>query len=95
MQAPNPFDHLLTAHAPPPFTVFLAGSIEQGTAEDWQHTLFEAFLEYEKKEEMPRVVFMNPRRATWQPEWPQDASFPPFREQVEWELKALEVADVM
>lgn len=65
-----------------PFT-FLAGSIEQGAARDWQA---------EVAGRLPGTT-LNPRREHWDPSWPQDISFEPFRQQVEWELKALERCD--
>lgn len=69
-------------------TVFLAGSIELGTAEDWQ-TRASAVLE------PLGVVVLNPRRDAWDASWEQRARFAPFREQVEWELDALARADLV
>ena len=66
-------------------TVFLAGSIEMGAAEDWQQRLID---------ELPaHVVALNPRRADWDASWRQSIDEPRFREQVEWELDALDRAD--
>lgn len=69
-------------------TLFLAGSIEQGAAEDWQARVVA---------EVARlgVVVLNPRRDEWDASWEQRAHFAPFREQVEWELEALERADIV
>jgi hypothetical protein len=69
-------------------SVFLAGSIEMGVAEDWQSELT-TFLA-----DLPVAIF-NPRRDDYDAGWPQDISFAPFREQVEWELDHLERADVI
>jgi hypothetical protein len=41
------------------------------------------------------VVILNPRRPDWNPKWRPDADEPEFRRQVEWELGALESADVI
>lgn len=68
--------------------VFLAGSIEMGKAEDWQKELVEAL-----KDE--KIAFFNPRRDDWDNSWKQTKSDPQFREQVEWELNALEKSDVV
>ncbi|MNT41349.1 hypothetical protein D3C72_1777070 [compost metagenome] len=41
------------------------------------------------------VVILNPRRPDWNPNWRPEADEPEFRRQVEWELAALESADVI
>lgn len=69
-------------------SVFLAGSIEMGTAEEWQ-----ASVERELSD-LP-VVVLNPRRDTWDASWQQSISNPEFRGQVEWELQGLERASVI
>lgn len=68
------------------FKVFLAGSIEMGKAEDWQATLEDMLRDRDWD-------LYNPRRDDWDPTWEQKADNPPFREQVEWELNALEQAN--
>ena len=67
---------------------FLAGSIEQGTADDWQTTLTAALADLD-------VVVLNPRRDEWDASWRQSIDEPRFRGQVEWELDGLERADVI
>lgn len=67
-------------------TVFLAGSIEMGSAENWQERVVES-LRY------VTGVILNPRRDDWDSSWEQDISNDKFREQVEWELTAMEQAD--
>lgn len=68
--------------------VFLAGSIEMGSAVDWQTVVTGALRDMD-------IVVLNPRREAWDSSWPQSADFAPFREQVEWELDALEKADLI
>ena len=68
--------------------VFLAGSIEMGRAGDWQQDVQDALADLD-------VVLLNPRRADWNPEWRPEADEPEFRRQVEWELEALERADLV
>lgn len=68
--------------------VFLAGSIEQGVAVDWQETVTQALADLD-------VHVLNPRRDAWDPTWEQRASNPQFREQVEWELNALAMSDLI
>ena len=69
-------------------SVFLAGSIEQGSAEDWQTRVAEALQDLD-------ITVINPRRDDWDATWPQTIDFTPFREQVEWELEAQEHADLI
>jgi hypothetical protein len=69
-------------------SVFLAGSIEMGTATDWQHLMIEQ-IDNEK------VTILNPRRATWDARWEQSIANPNFKEQVSWELEGLERADLI
>lgn len=69
-------------------SVFLAGSIEMGQAEDWQTAVERALAD------LP-VVVLNPRRDAWDASWEQSISNPLFRGQVEWELEGLERASVV
>jgi len=66
-------------------TVFLAGSIEMGSAVNWQQTIVDAFPE--------NVVFFNPRRDDWDSTW--DHNSDKFNEQVNWELDRLAEADII
>ena len=68
--------------------VFLAGSIEMGKAGDWQQQVQQALA-------AEGVLMLNPRRADWNPAWRAEADEPEFRRQVEWELAALEQADLV
>jgi hypothetical protein len=69
-------------------SVFLAGSIEMGAAEDWQARVEHALRDL-------AIVILNPRRDEWDASWVQSISNPLFREQVEWELEGLERASVV
>ena len=69
-------------------SVFLAGSIEMGKAENWQIHV-ENLLEYTD------CVIFNPRRDDWDSSWVQSVTNPQFTNQVTWELMALEKADVI
>ncbi|MBO9726386.1 MAG: nucleoside 2-deoxyribosyltransferase domain-containing protein [Novosphingobium sp.] len=68
--------------------VFLGGSIDMGSAPDWQKQVIAAL-------QGENVVLLNPRRPDWSPAWKPEASEPEFRRQVEWELAALDSADVV
>ena len=67
---------------------FLAGSIDMGSSVDWQGELIAAL-------DACHGVLLNPRRTHWDPAWPADASFPTFRQQVQWELSAMEAAGLI
>src|SRR4051794_20493483 len=69
-------------------SVFLAGSIVMGLAEPWQAALEQALID------LP-ITILNPRREGWDASWEQSIDSPPFREQVEWELEALERASAI
>ncbi|NWK95234.1 hypothetical protein DM806_06060 [Sphingobium lactosutens] len=68
--------------------LFLGGSIDMGKATDWQRDMIAALAG-------ERVAILNPRRPDWNPAWKPEASDPNFREQVEWELAALDSADII
>lgn len=68
--------------------VFLAGSIEMGAAEMWQDRIVKAI-------DHPDIMFLNPRRDDWDWTWEQKIDNPKFREQVDWEHNAMELADVI
>jgi len=66
-------------------SVFLAGSIEMDKAVDWQ----------QQCEQVLTKTFnvFNPRRQSWDSTWKQEITNPNFKEQVNWELDALEQAN--
>jgi len=68
--------------------IFLAGSIEQGGATDWQDALARALADRD-------VALLNPRRDAWDASWRQSIDNPEFRAQVEWELDGLDRADAI
>jgi len=68
--------------------VFLAGSIDLGKSVDWQAELALALAD------CPGIL-LNPRRAQWDSSWLAQAAFAPFREQVQWELAAMEAAGMI
>lgn len=69
-------------------SVFLAGSIEMGKAEDWQKTAEKFLVD-------SGVVAFNPRRDDWDSSWEQKMDNEKFREQVNWELDALDLSDAI
>jgi hypothetical protein len=71
------------------FSVFLAGSIEMGFAENWQQK-----IEIETSR-LKNICILNPRRDDWDSSWKQDIEHAEFNEQVNWELSALEQANLI
>lgn len=83
MKVITPPTSIATARHP---KLFLAGSIEQDTAEEWQAQLIEVLRH------KPGTIF-NPRREHWDPTWEQSIHNDNFNEQVQWELMAINEAD--
>jgi hypothetical protein len=71
--------------------IFLAGSIEMGSAEDWQAKMIDTL----SARATEPITILNPRRAEWDSSWVQDISNDQFRGQVEWELDSQDKADVI
>lgn len=69
-------------------TVFLAGSIEMGVAEDWQTKVKNRFESYQ-------ITLYNPRRDEWDSSWKQEQKESNFNDQVNWEMNNLEDCDII
>lgn len=69
-------------------SVFLAGTIDNGQAADWQ-------AEVENSLGDQDIVILNPRREQWDSSWAQTIDNPQFKEQVDWELMGLDRADAI
>jgi hypothetical protein len=69
-------------------SIFLAGSIEMGIAEDWQSKIVNILKGKD-------VTLLNPRRDDWDSSWIQEQSNPQFNHQVNWELNNLDRADII
>jgi hypothetical protein len=82
IKPPSPVSYLLEQ------SVFLAGSIEMGTAVDWQTSTADKLVQR-------GFAVFNPRRDDWDSSWEQSIENPKFVEQVEWELSAIELADII
>lgn len=68
--------------------IFLAGSIEQNAAVEWQEKI------EQNLRDSPGTI-LNPRRDEWDSSWEQTMGDNEFTEQVEWELDAMDRADVI
>jgi len=72
------------------FFVFLAGSIEQDTAEKWQDKICRHL-----SDESVDITVLNPRRDDWDDSWDCSIDNPEFKRQVNWELDGLNTADLI
>jgi Nucleoside 2-deoxyribosyltransferase like len=73
-------------------SIFLAGTIDMGQSTDWQQLLIDTLeINIIGKE----ITVFNPRRKDWDSTWKQEITNPQFNEQVNWELDALEQADIV
>lgn len=69
-------------------TLFLAGSIENGIATNWQQMVENRLLD-------SNITIFNPRRDNWDSTWVQRKSNSEFYYQVNWELNRLEEASAI
>ena len=69
-------------------SVFLAGSIEMGAAEDWQSKVAKSMIGHD-------ATVFNPRREGWDSSWKQEQSQDQFNEQVNWEMCYLERSEII
>lgn len=98
---PAPSNETNIIYAPEPFpephglSVFLAGSIDQGKAIEWQTQLADELLAAWPAEQSPRLTILNPRRLDWDSSWKQEMGEQPFTDQVHWELNMQETASVI
>jgi hypothetical protein len=81
------FSHDGTARIAPK-SIFLAGSIEMGVAEDWQSKV-------EKHFEDKEGYIFNPRRDDWDAGWDQSIHNENFNEQVSWEMTAMDISHII
>lgn len=84
-KSPQPFWDGMTRNTK---SIFLAGSIENGEAENWQDRITKIFSDKD-------VIIINPRRDDWDSSWEQNIENEKFHEQVSWELYGMEEADII
>lgn len=87
VQSPDPIPPMRIKSAIPN-SVFLAGSIEMGNAENWQELVIKALSKHEG-------FILNPRRSYWDSSIEQNIKSPQFYEQVSWELTALDNSEIV
>ena len=69
--------------------IFLAGSIDEGKAVNWQEKIAKHF------DGNDNILLLNPRRDDWDSSWKQEMGDKQFTEQVNWELDGMETADLI
>lgn len=83
IKAPNAWENTTGA-----LTVFLGGSIDMGSAVDWQQTVANNLVDFD-------TILLNPRRDDWDSSWKQSITDPQFNQQVTWELDNQDAADLI
>lgn len=73
-------------------SIFLGGTIDMGSSEDWQNDFCYTFANKAILKEKSFNLF-NPRRPDWDSSWVQDIKNSNFYQQVDWEMNALQQAD--
>jgi hypothetical protein len=68
--------------------IFLGGTIEMEVSVNWQETVIQFFQD-------KTCTIFNPRRDDWGYNWKQEAGNSQFSQQVNWELDAMEMADII
>lgn len=74
--------------------IFLAGSIDMGSSEDWQMEIYNRLKEIEA-DNGSNIEVYNPRRDSWDSTWTQEQSNSEFNYQVNWELNNIEDSDIV
>lgn len=69
------------------FTVFLAGTIDNGEGKNWQQDTIETLSNFD----LPYLTIFNPRRDSWA----ANASEEEVLKQIDWEQEHLEKADLI
>jgi hypothetical protein len=82
-----PPDPILNCSLAP--SIFLAGTIELGNSVDWQSEAINSII----SRLGVGINIFNPRRKDWDSSWVQSIENPNFYRQVDWELRALDLAD--
>lgn len=73
--------------------IFLAGSAATTSSTPWRTTLIHNLhLHFTTPQS---ITILNPHRSDWDSSWIESPAFAPFAEQVSWELRAQELADII
>ena len=69
-------------------SLFLAGSVEMGDAEDWQEKVINRL-------DNDGIIILNPRRPDWGADWMASMKDDVFLDHLEWELSSMDRSDVI
>jgi hypothetical protein len=90
VKAPNHTSH------EPSLGIFLGGSIEMGSAVDWQSEVVSMIKHKTLFLDFMKLAIYNPRRDDWDSSWTQDPAYgTQFNEQVAWELDHLNKSNII
>ncbi len=67
-------------------SVFLGGTIDNGNSEDWQDKVCQKLIDFD-------INIYNPRRNKWEGSWEQSIENIDLKNQIMWELDALDKSD--
>lgn len=87
---------LVTPHSnyKPPLKIFLAGSIDNGQAEDWQSEVYQTIQKYYEDHKRD-IIILNPRNDDWDASIDPSSNDPMLVSQITWEQRQLETADLV
>lgn len=78
----------------PPFKIFLAGSIDNGAAEDWQARISQLIIDHYDQSNR-NIQIINPRKESWDPTIDPSSKDEGLITQINWELNQLQSADLI
>lgn len=73
--------------------IFLAGSAATTASTPWRTTLIHNLSHQLTTPQS--ITILNPHRSDWDSTWIESPAFAPFAEQVSWELRGQELADII
>lgn len=75
--------------------IFMAGSIDNGATHDWYGDVIQIFSDMGLLSDTLPIHFLVPRRDNWDSNMKPTIDNPLFREQVGWELAAMDLSDIV
>ena len=89
IMAPSPLPSVSHSHP----IVFHAGSAATTSSTPWRTTLTHNLSHQLTTRQS--ITILNPHRSDWDSTWIESPTFAPFAEQVAWELRGQEIADII
>jgi rhodanese-related sulfurtransferase len=75
--------------------IFLAGSIDNGEADNWQDNIIEELFNWSNIKDDDNIVILNPRREDWNKDIDPTQRSPYLISQINWELRGMEASDII